>query len=407
MTKWHINKHGVPAICKAKDGECPLGGNEQHFDNVEKAQAYAKREMETQFGLLPNSEEERKKNIENNKNLSNVISRVAKDASAGFVYETYAALSVADQIGLERTTVYENNKALISMVREEGEGNVALNYDVDEVSNILADYYKGVGANVSDKTKLVKVIHHSAHSDQVLVQSGGSNVLDAAIIKAGKVVDIIEMKDLSKQAQLPAEALEVNKEGYVKEESLNGKAKYIKKALSTARIQDADGTDFQLDFGSQVKNERVPLEYLVDTYRQKGATSFIYTTNNGEDVHTMNITGDTDKVVDEMIKNKIEANVRLRANKDFRKVNDDDIYRFNKVLSKDYFKSGRSSDSESFTLKSIKEDKITKSRGFVRIGGYITPIKYETYKENMNKRIKKTDLKAFRLILMGNIKVNY
>lgn len=407
MTKWHINKHGVPALCKAKDGRCPLGGNEQHFDNVETAQEYANREMETQFGLLPNSEEERKKSIENNKNLSNVVSRIAQDDSAGFVYETYAALSVADKIGLERTTVYENNKPLISMTREEGEGNVALNYDVDEVSNILADYYKGVGANVSDKTKLVKVIHHSAHSDHVLVQSGGSNVLDAAIIKAGKVVDIIEMKELSKQAQLPSETLKVNKEGYIKEESLNGKSEDIKKAMSTAKIQDADGTDFQLDFGSGVKNERVPLEYLVDTYKQKGATSFIYTTNNREDVHTMDITGDTDEVVDEMIKNKIEANVRLRANNSSRKVNDDDIYRFNKVLSKDYFKSGRSSDSESFTLKSIKEDKITKSGEFVRVGGYITPIKYETYKENMNKRIKKTDLKAFNLILTGNIKVNY
>lgn len=405
MTKWHINKHGVPAPCKAKDGKCPLGGNEQHFDNVEKAQEYANREMESQFGLLPNSEEERKKNIENNKNLSNVISRIAQDKN--LVYETYAALSYADQIGLERTTVYENNKALISMVREEGEGNVALNYDVDEVSNILADYYKGVGANVSDKTKLVKVIHHSAHSDQVLVQSGGPNVLDAAIIKAGEVVRIIEMKELSKKAQLPAEALKVDKEGYVKEESLNGKAKDIKKALSTARIQDADGTNFKLNFGSEVKNERVPLEYFVDTYKQKGATSFIYTTNNREDVHIMDIRGDTDKVIDKMIENKIEADVRLRANHSSRKVNDDDIYRFNKVLSKDYFKSGRSSDSESFTLKSIKEDKITKSGEFVRIGGYITPIKYETYKENMNKRIKKTDLKAFNLILTGNIKVNY
>ena len=215
------------------------------------------------------------------------------------------------------------------------------------------------------------------------------------------------MKELSKQAQLPSETLKVNKEGYIKEESLNGKSEDIKKAMSTAKIQDADGTDFQLDFGSEVKNERVPLEYLVDTYKQKGATSFIYTTNNREDVHTMDITGDTDEVVDKMIKNKIEANVRLRANNSSRKVNDDDIYRFNKVLSKDYFKSGRSSDSESFTLKSIKEDKITKSGEFVRVGGYITPIKYETYKENMNKRIKKTDLKAFNLILTGNIKVNY
>ena len=26
MAKFHINKHGVPAPCKAKPGNCPLGG---------------------------------------------------------------------------------------------------------------------------------------------------------------------------------------------------------------------------------------------------------------------------------------------------------------------------------------------------------------------------------------------
>ena len=52
MAKFHINKHGVPAPCKAKDGNCPFGGGEKHFDNLEDAQNYATEQNENEFGIL-------------------------------------------------------------------------------------------------------------------------------------------------------------------------------------------------------------------------------------------------------------------------------------------------------------------------------------------------------------------
>ena len=54
MTKYHINKHGVPAICKAKSGNCPLGGEENHFNSQQEAQTYADKVNEESHGLLPN-----------------------------------------------------------------------------------------------------------------------------------------------------------------------------------------------------------------------------------------------------------------------------------------------------------------------------------------------------------------
>lgn len=33
MARFHINKHGVPAPCKAKSGNCPLGGDEKHYNS--------------------------------------------------------------------------------------------------------------------------------------------------------------------------------------------------------------------------------------------------------------------------------------------------------------------------------------------------------------------------------------
>lgn len=53
MSKFHINKHGVPSPCRAKKGNCPLGGDESHFDSLEEAQAYADKINEQQHGLLP------------------------------------------------------------------------------------------------------------------------------------------------------------------------------------------------------------------------------------------------------------------------------------------------------------------------------------------------------------------
>ena len=53
MTKFHINKHGVPAPCRAKKGNCPLGGADTHFDNEADAQAYADSVNAKEFGDLP------------------------------------------------------------------------------------------------------------------------------------------------------------------------------------------------------------------------------------------------------------------------------------------------------------------------------------------------------------------
>lgn len=65
--KFHINKHGVPAPCKATKGNCPLGGDESHFDNLEEAQNYADRQNEKAHGLLPSNVPQEETVIINNR----------------------------------------------------------------------------------------------------------------------------------------------------------------------------------------------------------------------------------------------------------------------------------------------------------------------------------------------------
>lgn len=52
MSKFHINKHGVPAPCRAKEGNCPYGGEDSHFDTQEEAQEYANKLHAEEFGVL-------------------------------------------------------------------------------------------------------------------------------------------------------------------------------------------------------------------------------------------------------------------------------------------------------------------------------------------------------------------
>lgn len=53
MSKFHINSKGVPAPCHAKKGNCPFGGADSHYDNLEDAQKGADMRNEKNHGILP------------------------------------------------------------------------------------------------------------------------------------------------------------------------------------------------------------------------------------------------------------------------------------------------------------------------------------------------------------------
>ena len=402
--KWHINKHGVPAPCKAKKN-CPLGGAESHYSSKDQADKAIAEQFESQYGLLGND----KMSVKRKRDLSDLIQRISGTKSPGFSHECYASLSVAEEMGLDRIAIIDENGLTITISTSEDEKTpVNVNLFVDKSIESVSAYYTKMGISIKNKNALARVIYHSDDPNKdILVQSGGPNVLDAAIIRADEVVDLIEVKELGKGAQLPAVSLETTKDGAISERSLSKQNKYIRDKLRDFKIQDADGSDVQVDFGNERDNKVLPLYHFVEQYRAKGATAFVYTSDEGKQVNKVDLTGTDDEVVERLLEHNIEANVTLRANLNKQKVNKADLERFNTILSKEYFKSGRASSTESFTLKGIREDKISRAGEWVRIGGYIVPIKYDEYKENLNKRIKKDQMKAFRLVLTGNIKTSY
>lgn len=49
--RFHINKHGVPAPCRAQKGNCPYGGDDNHFATKEEAQIRADELNAEKYGL--------------------------------------------------------------------------------------------------------------------------------------------------------------------------------------------------------------------------------------------------------------------------------------------------------------------------------------------------------------------
>lgn len=92
MTKFHINKNGVPAPCKAKTGKCPLGNKSQHFASQKEAQDYVDNLSEEKYGFLPKIKnndlsEEWKQKFLNYDNFNEFVRSHAREIVADKIFE--------------------------------------------------------------------------------------------------------------------------------------------------------------------------------------------------------------------------------------------------------------------------------------------------------------------------------
>lgn len=166
--KFHINKNGVPAPCKATKGNCPLGGDESHFDNLEEAQNYADRQNEKAQGLLPCSvpqEEITLNTVENERKLLQ-----AKYNEEEKVWESYAE----EALRLERENVetipgktveevaFERHSLSYSRLREEIE-ELGAKYIETGDSSYMKELInkKGVFSNAASMYATDRTLDHS------------------------------------------------------------------------------------------------------------------------------------------------------------------------------------------------------------------------------------------------------
>lgn len=407
MTKWHINKKGLPSICKAEKGNCPFGRESEHYTTKEEAMKASQEILSKEFGLLSEKKEPKeipKMNSWQRKDLAEIVSKLSFSENNGFSYECQASVALAEEMKLEKIAVINSDGSVysVSMV-DRKESQLENDAPIKSSIEILSNHYENMGVSIKNKDSLARVVYYSEDPSRgVLVQSGASNVLDAAVVKDGKVTDLIEIKELTKGAQMSSTVVEVDEKGDVIRSSLRGKLKQIVEKVMPMNIKDSEGTNTVLDFGSSRDNRIVPLMNFVHQYQKKGATSLVYVADKGKVVNKISLTDSNATIINNLIKNKIHAEVNMRANLNKNNATSSD---FKRLMSDGSLLIEPKENATSFKLSDIHPDKITKTGRNVRIGGFIVKsIKYDDYKSNMDKEIELKDLSAFKLVLTGKIK---
>ena len=409
MEKWHINKKGLASICKAEKGNCPFGSESEHYTTKDEAMNASQDKMSEEFGLLNDekkAEEIPKMSSWQRKDLAELVSKLSFSENNGFSYECQASVAMAEEMKLEKIAIVNSDGSVLAASLVTGKESVPENNAPIESSiEILSAHYENMGNSIKNKDSLARVVYYSEDPSRgILVQSGASNVLDAAVIKEGKVTELIEIKELTKGAQMASTVVEVDEKGDVIRSSLSGKLKQVAEKVSAMNIKDAEGTNTILDFGSSKSNKLIPLMNFVHQYQKKGATSLVYISDKGKVVNKISLKDSNAEIIRNLIKNKISAEVNMRANLNKNNATDTD---FKRLLSDDTLMKTKKENATSFKLSEVHPDKITKTGRNVRIGGFIVKsIKYDNYKENMDKEIELKDLAAFKLVLTGKIMCN-
>lgn len=104
MAKYHISEDGEIRACTAKPGNCPLGGDELHFETQDEAQKSIDKQRELEHGLLPKVEKGFNETVNN-------YEKQAREREQGLLREQKLAQSVHDWAYEMKILAYEEYSA--------------------------------------------------------------------------------------------------------------------------------------------------------------------------------------------------------------------------------------------------------------------------------------------------------
>lgn len=136
MAKFHINKHGVPAPCRATEGNCPLGGEGEHFDKIEDAQAHADKVNAKNHGTLPGASQYEMELNEFEGELEEVTSTERAGFNSSLTYED------SDSKIREKLEAQFGEDTFVVEVYSEDED--PLNYALHDNGGKVEEYYQAL-----------------------------------------------------------------------------------------------------------------------------------------------------------------------------------------------------------------------------------------------------------------------
>lgn len=152
--KYHIDKNGRPAVCKASTRPCPLGGPDIHFNSEGEAQAYVDKANMQAHGLLRSGNTF---NSDNNEAVEEVLSSELKSYNAIHKLHDLARYSAGLSDGSQTVHIMsasDNNNVSIQVDRG-GSGDLETGYIIRRSSisskideGFLENYTKSKEGNI-------------------------------------------------------------------------------------------------------------------------------------------------------------------------------------------------------------------------------------------------------------------
>lgn len=425
IQKWHIGPNGIPAICTATKRACPYGSASGHFDTQAEAAAESDRMLMAKYGISYDGDYS--ETIAESKTLKSLtwVQATYKDDSSGVApidgilstlrgrratnnagdkYEAYGALAYAQDLGLSNSYVMGDDGDAIYSELSQAEADEAADNAVKNAYAKINSHLASKGIDNKNGDSYIRTVHFSDDGETIVAHMGGNSegVLDIAVIK-GNNVDIVEFKRAQGGgAQISSSTLTVDKDGspVVSDSGVNDR---LKRQISRHGFSSTFGTNLPVNI-----TQRESLEYMVDSYKAKGATKFSYL-NRKNEVVEVDISGTTAEAVRRLEENNIKATVKLRSNMLSSKPTDVDKERW-RTKRNEYFKSNETpKPGETFTLNDVKgkyKRNITESvGGYATIGEMVLPIKAKDIRNyGDDTPISFDKLKVRTLTLIGEVK---
>ena len=189
---YHINKHGLSAICGAKPGNCPLGKNTPHFPDKKSADAYIHAKNSEGYGLLrpvpPNYSKaktktdfdyigNRLKELRNEQGNNTYAERCRRSSSL----ENYKASPFMTKHMKEDRADKE-----AALFKKFGKGNVIGHYRVEHLSGKPPKYITQV-AELYDNGLVSIYDAEVGHGRKITTFSSHRARVEAMMLKAGEI----------------------------------------------------------------------------------------------------------------------------------------------------------------------------------------------------------------------------
>lgn len=443
--KYHIGRNNLPAPCNANYRDCPYQSDNHYNTFAEAASACMRKTLEDIFGeeadkydeelvdgfteinkvgyskmvksnkqwgivsLTKPGEDVEVTNEFNHENKAVTISEILKGSKRGNrngeKQEVFAGLQYAKKHNAPNTLVMEEDGTITHLSNVSDEDGLSTYSDV---RGRLEERMRADGLTVKDKGKIINVMHFTDDGETAVVQMGGSNALDLAVVTKDNI-EIIEVKTFSYGgSQINGRVTNINSDGSINV-NLDDVPDYVKDEVRKMKVDQTFGTNPYVNLSN-----RQSLEYVVESYKKKGANKLSFIGRDGH-LHDVDLS-DSNKAINTLKRNNVEASVRLRSNMKSGVPTKVDRERW-KTLGGKYFKDG-SMPTDTFTLNDLKDEyrrfdskrsaddgEDGDSKAKARAGEFVLPFtKKQALKMKGDEPINVSDLKVVKVDIIGEIK---